>query len=291
MLLPRLVLIPVEREHDRLEEDVDFGHGDESTEGSDVTRFGLEEEKQVSVGLANESEPVSNETERRSARAREGTTSSSSFLLLLPSLPFKLNTKRRLDGTYSHLLIIQMLTIPRVHLVQMFLNFLLLSTAKARKGGEDELFVLSPRLCELVRSRMTHLISSHPVLNEQRDPRIQVSHIWKRSNRREQTPKRKRRRRGSATRAKGGRGDGARKEGSLSPSPSRGWVWDLPRSSTKFFLDWEEILLFRSLSLFWAAASNETSQLDSTAKEEGSERVSTHLSPNHHPPPHPLQLP
>jgi len=52
MLLPRLVLVSVEREHDRLEEDVDFGHGDESTEGSDVTRFGLEEEEEVSVGLA-----------------------------------------------------------------------------------------------------------------------------------------------------------------------------------------------------------------------------------------------
>lgn len=51
MLLAALVLVSVQSEHDRLEEDVDLGHRDQSAERSDVPRLGLEEEEQVSVCL------------------------------------------------------------------------------------------------------------------------------------------------------------------------------------------------------------------------------------------------
>lgn len=52
VLFPTFVLVSVEREHDCLQEDVDLGHGDQSTEGGDMSRFGLEQKEQVSVGLS-----------------------------------------------------------------------------------------------------------------------------------------------------------------------------------------------------------------------------------------------
>lgn len=51
MLFPTLVLVAVEREHDRLEEGVNLGEGDEPAEGGDVSGFGLQEEEEVGVLL------------------------------------------------------------------------------------------------------------------------------------------------------------------------------------------------------------------------------------------------
>lgn len=51
MLFSTFVLVSVECEHDRLEEGVNFGQADETTERSDVARLGLEEEKEVGVLL------------------------------------------------------------------------------------------------------------------------------------------------------------------------------------------------------------------------------------------------
>ena len=51
MFLPTLVLVAVDGEHDRLQQRVDLGHGDETAEVSDVTGFGLQEEEQVPILL------------------------------------------------------------------------------------------------------------------------------------------------------------------------------------------------------------------------------------------------
>ena len=51
MFLATFVLVSVDGEHDGLQEGIDFGHGDEATEMSDVTGFGLEEEEQVAIFL------------------------------------------------------------------------------------------------------------------------------------------------------------------------------------------------------------------------------------------------
>ena len=51
MLLATLVLVSVNCEHDGLEEGIDFGHRDQSTEVRNVTRFSLEKEEQVAVLL------------------------------------------------------------------------------------------------------------------------------------------------------------------------------------------------------------------------------------------------
>lgn len=51
MLFSTFVLVSVEGEHDRLEEGVNFGQADETTERSDVARLGLEEEEEVGVLL------------------------------------------------------------------------------------------------------------------------------------------------------------------------------------------------------------------------------------------------
>jgi hypothetical protein len=51
MLLTTLVLVSVDCEHDGLEQRIDFGHGDETTEMRNVSRLGLQEEQQVAVLL------------------------------------------------------------------------------------------------------------------------------------------------------------------------------------------------------------------------------------------------
>ena len=51
VLFSALVLIAIDGEHDRLQQRVDFGHADEPAEVRNVSRFGLEEEKQVAVYL------------------------------------------------------------------------------------------------------------------------------------------------------------------------------------------------------------------------------------------------
>lgn len=51
MFLSTLVLVAVEGEHDGLEEGIDFGQADETTEGSDMAGFGLEKEEEVGVLL------------------------------------------------------------------------------------------------------------------------------------------------------------------------------------------------------------------------------------------------
>jgi hypothetical protein len=51
VLLPALVLVSVQREHDRLEQSVDLREGNETAEGGDVTGLGLEEEEEVRVLL------------------------------------------------------------------------------------------------------------------------------------------------------------------------------------------------------------------------------------------------
>jgi hypothetical protein len=51
MLFSALILVPIDREHDGLEERVDLGHCDETAEVCNVARLGLEEEQQISVFL------------------------------------------------------------------------------------------------------------------------------------------------------------------------------------------------------------------------------------------------
>jgi hypothetical protein len=51
VLLARLVLVPIQGEHDGLKECVDFGEGDEATEGRDMPWFGLEKEEEVRILL------------------------------------------------------------------------------------------------------------------------------------------------------------------------------------------------------------------------------------------------
>lgn len=51
MLFAALILVAVDGEHDRLEEGIDLGHGDQATEMRNVSRLGLEEEEQIPVFL------------------------------------------------------------------------------------------------------------------------------------------------------------------------------------------------------------------------------------------------
>jgi len=51
VLFSTFVLVTVEGEHDRLEEGVNFGQANETTERGDVARLGLEEEEEVGVLL------------------------------------------------------------------------------------------------------------------------------------------------------------------------------------------------------------------------------------------------
>lgn len=52
MLFSTFVLVSVDREHDRLEKRIDFGHGHQSAQVCDVTGLRLEEKQQVSVLLS-----------------------------------------------------------------------------------------------------------------------------------------------------------------------------------------------------------------------------------------------
>lgn len=52
MLFTTFVLVTVDGEHDRLEEGVDFRHGNETTQVGDMTRFGLEKEEQIAIFLS-----------------------------------------------------------------------------------------------------------------------------------------------------------------------------------------------------------------------------------------------
>lgn len=51
MLFTALVLVSVDCEHDGLEEGVDLGHGDKSTQVRNVPGLGLQEEHEVAVSL------------------------------------------------------------------------------------------------------------------------------------------------------------------------------------------------------------------------------------------------
>jgi len=51
VLFSTFVLISVEGEHDGLKEGVNFGQADETAEGGDMTRLGLEEEKEIGILL------------------------------------------------------------------------------------------------------------------------------------------------------------------------------------------------------------------------------------------------
>jgi hypothetical protein len=53
VLLATLVLVSVDGEHDGLKKGIDFGHGDQSAEVSDVAGFGLQEEEKVAVLLSS----------------------------------------------------------------------------------------------------------------------------------------------------------------------------------------------------------------------------------------------
>lgn len=47
-----LVLVPVDREHDGLEEGINFGHGNQSAKVGNMPGLGLKEEQQISVLLS-----------------------------------------------------------------------------------------------------------------------------------------------------------------------------------------------------------------------------------------------
>jgi hypothetical protein len=51
MLFTALVLVSIDREHYCLQEGVDLGHGYESTEVGDVSRLGLQQEKEIAIFL------------------------------------------------------------------------------------------------------------------------------------------------------------------------------------------------------------------------------------------------
>lgn len=51
MLFATLVLVSVNGEHNRLEEGVDLGHGDESTQMGDVSGLRLQEKQEIAVLL------------------------------------------------------------------------------------------------------------------------------------------------------------------------------------------------------------------------------------------------
>ena len=51
MFFAALILVTIDCEHDRLQEGIDLGHGNESTEMRNVSRFGLQEEEQIAVFL------------------------------------------------------------------------------------------------------------------------------------------------------------------------------------------------------------------------------------------------
>lgn len=51
MLFSALVLVTVEREHNRLQERVDLSQADEATQGRDMPRLRLEQEEEVRVLL------------------------------------------------------------------------------------------------------------------------------------------------------------------------------------------------------------------------------------------------
>lgn len=53
MLFATLVLVSVNGEHDGLEEGIDLGHGDQTAQVGNVTRFGLQEEQKVAVFLGS----------------------------------------------------------------------------------------------------------------------------------------------------------------------------------------------------------------------------------------------
>ena len=51
MLLSAFVLIPIDCEHDSLQQGIDLGHGDEAAKMCNVPRLGLKEEEEVTVFL------------------------------------------------------------------------------------------------------------------------------------------------------------------------------------------------------------------------------------------------
>jgi len=51
MLLAALVLVAINGKHDCLQERVNLGHGDQTAEVRNVSRFGLKQEQQVAVSL------------------------------------------------------------------------------------------------------------------------------------------------------------------------------------------------------------------------------------------------
>lgn len=51
MLFTALVLVPVDGEHDSLQERVDLGHGHQPRQVRNVSRLGLQQEQQVSISL------------------------------------------------------------------------------------------------------------------------------------------------------------------------------------------------------------------------------------------------
>lgn len=51
MFLAALILITVDGEHDRLQQGIDLGHGNEATQMRNVSRLSLQEEEQVAVLL------------------------------------------------------------------------------------------------------------------------------------------------------------------------------------------------------------------------------------------------
>jgi hypothetical protein len=53
MLFTTLVLVSVNGEHDCLEQGVDLGHGDQTAQVGDVTRFGLQEEQKIAIFLGS----------------------------------------------------------------------------------------------------------------------------------------------------------------------------------------------------------------------------------------------
>lgn len=72
VLLARLVLVAVQREHDSLEERVDLAQRHEAAQRGDVSRFGLEEEEEVRVLLLRDLESAG--AQKRERREGEGRT-------------------------------------------------------------------------------------------------------------------------------------------------------------------------------------------------------------------------
>lgn len=155
MLLAALVLVAVKREHDRLQQDVDLGHRDQAAERRDVPRLGLEQEEEVAVGLQGAS------ARRRVSAAFRLHEEEGRRPRDAPPSSCRRGTRRRARPRRRGA--------PR--------------PVVAAADGRQAQLERQPRSRELVsslatsRERQTHLVRRHPVLNEERDARVEVADV------------------------------------------------------------------------------------------------------------------